>query len=605
MVPAPLPVVLPLLVAAGMTAAGRRLSRRAADLTSILTAGATTALCAGLVVQSAHHYVVYWFGGWKPEHGIALGIAFVVGPFGAGLAGLAALLITLAHVYSWRYFEAVGTLYHVLMLVFLAAMAGFCLSGDVFNMFVFFELMSVSAFALTGYLIEESGPLQGALNFAITVSVAAFLMLSGIGLLYGRTGALNLAQIGDALAGKKPDGLVIAAFVLVSSGLLVKSASVPFHFWLADVESVAPNPVCAVFSGAMVTLGVYGVGRVYWAVFEGSLGSHRAEVRGVLLGLGVVTALLGGVMSLLQSQLKRLLAFSTIAHVGIAIIGLSLLSPLATAGAALYALAHGTAKASLFLSTGVLAHRFGTVWEDELHGRARRLRLAAALFALGALALSGLPPFGTFLSKGLIDDAARQASLGWVGGVTALASALTGAAVLRFAAHAFLGWGVPERGAPSPHEEEAETRGERWRTPAVMAVPACALLVLSAAITFVPGIGRGAESVAARFQDRGVYASQVLHVPAPIPAHHHLEPASPSASAVESGLGSSVLAVLLAAALVGRRRLPRGLGTRLAHVLRPHSSLLHSVHSGLVGDYVAWLVFGVAALGGLFALALR
>lgn len=127
------------------------------------------------------------------------------------MARLAAFLVTASLVYTWHFFDTIGNLFHVLMLVFLGAMIGFCLTGDLFTLFVFFELMSVAAFSLAGYKIEEEGSLQGALNFAITNSIGAFLILSGIALLYGRTGALNLAQIGESLAGAPADGLVITA----------------------------------------------------------------------------------------------------------------------------------------------------------------------------------------------------------------------------------------------------------------------------------------------------------------------------------------------------------------------------------------------------------
>src|SRR5205085_10166280 len=123
-----------------------------------------------------------WFGGWKPRDGVSVGISFTVDPFGAALAALIATLVTAALVFSWRYFDEVGTLFHVLMLVFLGAMSGFVLSGDLFNMFVWFELMSVAAYALTGYRVEEASPLQGAINFAVTNTIGSLCILFAIGL---------------------------------------------------------------------------------------------------------------------------------------------------------------------------------------------------------------------------------------------------------------------------------------------------------------------------------------------------------------------------------------------------------------------------------------
>src|SRR5207302_7083361 len=134
--------------------------------------------------------------------------------------------------------------------------------------------------------------LQGAINFAAVNTVAAFLVLTGIALLYGRTGALNLAQIGRALPAA--DGLVIVAFVLIACGFLVKGAMVPFHFWLADAHAVAPTPVCIIFSGVMVEAGLYAVARIYGTVFGGALAAHEARGRGLPLAVRARTAVACG-----------------------------------------------------------------------------------------------------------------------------------------------------------------------------------------------------------------------------------------------------------------------------------------------------------------------
>ena len=173
----PLPFAIPLVTAAFLTATGNFLGKRVDDLAGIAASATTLVVSLLLLFHAADHRVAYWFGGWKPRDELALGISFTVDPVGAGFAALAATLMTASLVFSWRYFDEVGTLFHVLMLVFLTGMCGFALSGDLFNMFVWFELMGAAAYALTGYRVEETGPLQGAINFAVTNTLGAYCVL--------------------------------------------------------------------------------------------------------------------------------------------------------------------------------------------------------------------------------------------------------------------------------------------------------------------------------------------------------------------------------------------------------------------------------------------
>src|SRR5436305_5086656 len=293
---AALPIVVALIAACVLVAAGGFAPRWLDDGLGGLVALAVVALSAVLLVKAARAPFAYWIGGWHPSHGVTVGISLSVDRVGAGMALLAAALVLAALVYSMHYFDSIEGLFHGLMLLFLAAMTGFCLTGDLFNLVVFFELMSTVAYALTAYRIEERAPIQGAINFAISNSVAGYAMFIAVALLYARTGALNLAQIGAALAGHHADPLVIVAMVLFFLGFLTKAAAVPLHFWLADAHAVAPIPVCVLFSGVMVDLGVYAVARLYWQVFAGPLGRHEVTVRAIFVGLGVVTALLGALM---------------------------------------------------------------------------------------------------------------------------------------------------------------------------------------------------------------------------------------------------------------------------------------------------------------------
>jgi len=184
-----LAVVVPLIASAAVAWVATKLPRRAGDAIAVGVAMATTGISAALLVRTFDHRVVYWFAGWRPRHGIALGIDFAVDAIGAGAALLISSLFVAAFVASWRYFEeAPGHRFNILMLVFLGAMNGFALTGDLFDLFVFFELMSVVAYALTAYDIEHRAPLEGALNFAITNSLGSFALLLGISMVYARTG---------------------------------------------------------------------------------------------------------------------------------------------------------------------------------------------------------------------------------------------------------------------------------------------------------------------------------------------------------------------------------------------------------------------------------
>jgi multicomponent Na+:H+ antiporter subunit D len=604
----PLPVALPLVVGAGLAAGTTFLPRRLADATAVATAAVVTGLCAVLLVTSGGETVPYWFGGWGPRGDVAVGVAFVVEPMGAGVAAVAGALTTAALLFTWRYFDSVGTLFHTLMLVFLAAMTGFALSGDLFNMFVFFELMGVAAYALTGYKIEERGPLQGALNFGVTNTVGGLLVLLGIALVYGRTGALNLAQIGRALAESGPDALVVVAFTLVAAGFLVKAAVVPFHFWLADAYAVVPTPVGVVFAGVLSELGLLGVARVLWTSFAGPFGGHEEALRGVLLVAGALTAVVGSIMAFEQRHLKRMLAFVTIAHAGIILMALALLTPEGLAGAAVYLVADAGIKGALFLVVGVIFASMGSVDEDLLLGMGRRLRSTGVIFAIGGLGLAGLPPFGTALGKAIAEHAARPVHADWVVVVVLFASALTGGAVLRAAGRIFLGWGSRERGQ-TPAEREAAREGPevtlpRGRAPALMVVPAALLLAAALALGLAPRVGTATKIAAHRFQDTEGYAAAVLdRRPMAVPA--------PPSGGGWDGRGV-LIGVLTAAAAVGvaflglfRRRLSARLRRSVWVLVRPGIRTLKRAHSGQVGDYVAWIAFGTAVLGGTFAAVLR
>ena len=570
----PVAVLLPLGVATLLLALAHWLPPRLPKVVAILTALAVCGLCAFLARHSLDGPVRHWFAGWTPDAaqrpGIVLGIGFQADPASAALAAFCGLLFTASFVFAWGYFDTEHAHFQVLMLLFLAAMVGFCLTRDLFNLFVWFELMSVAAFALTAYPLGRSA-LEGAFTFTVTNALASFLMLAGTGLLYARTGTFDFATMGRAVARTGSDPVLTGGFVLVASALLTKAAILPFHLWLADAHAVAPSPVSVIFSGAMVSLALFGLAKLVAQVFSGEP-QVMALVRGLLLWLGLATALVAGLTAFAQRHLKRLLAFSTIAHLGIMLTALAAGTGTATAGLLLYVVGHGLVKGALFMVAGILLALRQSADEIVLYGQGRGLWAPALAMGVGGLLLGGLP-------FGLMHGATQWMDLSAAvpaKAVVTLASALTGAAVLRAAARIFLGAsGVPGPELQAPTERERE-KADRplW----LMAAPALVLVLLALmpAGPVTPFLG----AAASRLRD----------------------PSLPPLTLPEAEFGSLVplgLTLALLALALLRRRAVRGTARAVTRPERRSFGAVRALHSGLVGDYVTWMAVGLA----LFALA--
>jgi multicomponent Na+:H+ antiporter subunit D len=594
----PLLVAIPLLAAAVIAGFDHITPELLQDALVVAASLATTALAFLLFWHAENREVVHWFGGWRTRGGVALGVDFAVGPLAAGMCCVIGCVVTLAVLYSLTFLRREARLADALFLVALGAMCGFAMSGDLFNLFVWLELMGVAAYALTGFLVERIGPVQGAINFAITNSVGSYLLAIGIALLYARTGALNLAQIGQTLSHGKPGGLVIVAMTLLLCGFLVKGAVVPFHLWAADAYAVAPAPVCAVLGGVMTDIGLIGVARLYWTSFAAF--DHGHAVGHVLLWLGIVTAVLGGTMAFLQRHLKRMLAYSVVSHIGVMLAGIGLLDVSGLAGVELMFLAHALLTAGLFFVAGILHADHGVIDELKLRGRARGCWAPAVAWLAATVGLIGAPYVGIYLGHGLIDDSAPS----WAVPLLWLGSAVSGAALLRAGARIFLGWG--DRDDPLLGQALEEDAPEREvRRPVLVAV---ALVAVAAglAVSVVPGLGQRATYAASRFEDRVGYVAQILHGRA-MPAPPAL-PVSILHTSLESLLfaaGALVLAIALAFAGLYRQRLPRLFAATGRWTLGPPVRILHAVHSGVVGDYVTWVVVGTTVTGAAWALLLR
>jgi multicomponent Na+:H+ antiporter subunit D len=328
---------------------------------------------------------------------------------------------------------------------------------------------------------------------------------------------------------------------------------------------------------------------------------HADAVRGLLIGVGLVTALVGALMSLVQRHLKRLLAFSTVTYAGLFLVGFGTLDARGLAGAALFVLSHAFLKGALFMCAGVLLHRWGTVDIPSLGGLGRAEKLTGVLIVVAGAGLVGIPPFGTFVGKAMIEEAAAHVHYGWVVVVFVLASGLSSAAGLWAAARIFLGWDPPDTVATGDVHTHFETGAERSRTPRVMLVPIVVLVALGWFIALTPGLAHGAERAAAHFVDSSSYAQRVI-AGTPLP-----EPIVPtfevSAGAVVAAVATMLVSVGVTLLLLERRRIPRG--SQVAHALGTAMNPLRSLHSGHIGDYIAWLTVGVATFGGILVALTR
>ena len=339
--------------------------------------------------------VIVSIGDWQPPFCINL----VAGPVGVLFSAIIALVGLLVSIYALDYIKEGPTeKYHMLYLLLLTGATGVVLTGDIFNLFVFFEILCISSYALVAYLRERSG-IESAVKYLIQGAVGSSLLLIGIGLLYGQFGTLNMADIAENIKSVSPIS-VFVPMVLIITGLGVEAAIFPLNAWLPDAHSSAPSSISAILSGIAIEVGLYAVVRVIFTIFGAS------SILLFLALLGILTLLLGEMCAFSQNNIKRMLAYSSIGQIGLILFALAIATSYGVTGGLFQLVSHTLAKALLFLAAGYMIYQTGSLQISALEGMGKKMPLTCLAFTIGAFSLVGLPPFIGFPSKFLIVRAA-------------------------------------------------------------------------------------------------------------------------------------------------------------------------------------------------------
>ncbi|PSK98514.1 multisubunit sodium/proton antiporter MrpD subunit [Murinocardiopsis flavida] len=457
----PLPVVLPLLSAGAKLAAGVRLQRvqrvvSVATLAAVLLIGITLLIGTDLYGPQVVHV-----GGW----GAPIGIALVADRLSALMVTVSAAITLAVLVYSIGQGMAdedeVAPLavYHPTFLILVAGVSNAFLAGDLFNVYVGFEILLTASYVLLTLGGTQSRIRAGA-TYVVVSLLSSVIFLVGIGAAYAATGTVNMAQLGVRLA-DIPEELRLVLQVMLLTAFAIKAAVFPLSAWLPDSYPTAPAPVTAVFAGLLTKVGVYAMIRTQTLLFPGG------QVDELLMWVALATMVVGIIGAVAQTDIKRLLSFTLVSHIGYMVFGMALGSQLGLAGAVFYVAHHITVQTTLFLVTGLIERRGGSTSMDDLGGLAKLSPLVAVLFFIPAMNLAGIPPLSGFLGKLGLMQAGVQ-----LGGPLAytlvagsvLTSLLTLYAIARVWNYAF--WRAPAEGAVAEPGTVLETSEEESPTSA-------------------------------------------------------------------------------------------------------------------------------------------
>jgi multicomponent Na+:H+ antiporter subunit D len=507
----PLVVLIPLIAAAGVLALGRRM--RAQRIVTVVALTLTTAASVALLVGvDAAGTLVVEVGGWPVPFGIVLvvdrlaALLLVV----SSVVLLAVLLFSVGQNIAFGDDETPVTIFNPAYLILATGVYTAFIAGDLFNLYVGFEILLVASYVLITLGGTEARIRTGT-TYVVVSLVSSALFLVSIAMIYGALGTVNLAQIAIRLDEIPPETQLVL-HVLLLLGFGIKAAVFPLSFWLPDSYPTAPAPVTAVFAGLLTKVGVYAIIRTETLLFP------TTELNPALLVVAILTMVIGILGAVAQSDIKRLLSFTLVSHIGFLILGIGLGTEAGMAATIYYVVHHIVVQTALFLAAGLIEQVGGSTSIPKLGGLLAVAPLVGILYLVPALNLGGIPPFSGFLGKlGLFEASVATGDPLAIASVAAgaLVSLLTLYALMRVWSRVF--WGsAPERAAEDAagvQAEPAEPGAVAVRTraiPKLMVTATVGLVAASVALTVFAGplyeySARAAEALG----DRG-YVTSVL-----------------------------------------------------------------------------------------------
>lgn len=428
----------------------------AAVLVSFLSAVGSL---ARVLTEGTWHY---YFGKWQPPWGIE----YVIDPLGGVMAVLIAFLSLVVLFYSATFLREEGWLkngiYHALYLLLTTGLLGMVVTGDVFNLYVFLEIASLSAYALIAAGGDKAT--VSAFRYVLVGTVGASFYLLGVGYLYAITGSLNMADLAVRLQPLLDSQAVLMAMVFILVGMGIKMALFPLHGWLPDAYTYAPPAAIPFISGTMTKVMVYVLFRYFLFIFGAAYGFTPVvlEVLGWLAVLGII---LGSVMAIAQTDLRRMLAYSSVAQVGYIALGLSLGNMLGFIGAIFHIINHAIMKSCLFLVAGGIKWKTGEHLIEKYAEIGRKMPLTMGAFLIAAFSMVGLPPTAGFFSKWYLILGALEKDLWLYVVVIILSSLLNAIYFFRVIEQAYL------KKAPAVEDDASNVVFIKRELPVTMMIP--------------------------------------------------------------------------------------------------------------------------------------